>query len=159
MHYGANTIQKTLLTELTNYIKTQYFGKTPLLLSALSERLQDENLLYKEPYIESSPVYKTVPNGFEKIKLPDWLKKFFLSLADENLGVYSSPFVHQVQALEKFFEGKDLFVATGTGSGKTECFMFPILAKLATEAQSFASYLAKSRCTRDDYVSNECSCL
>ena len=134
MYYGANTIQKTLLTELANYIKTQYFGKTPLLLSALSERLQEENLLYKEPYIESSPAYKTVPNGFKKINLPDWLKSFFLRLAEANLGVYSSPFVHQIQALEKFFEGKDLFVSTGTGSGKTECFMFPILAKLATES-------------------------
>ena len=136
MYYGANTIQKTLLTELANYIKTQYFGKTPLLLSVLSERLQEENLLYKESYIESSPAYKTVPNGFEKIKLSDWLKKFFLRLTDANLGVYSSPFVHQVQALEKFSEGKDLFVSTGTGSGKTECFMFPILAKLATEAHN-----------------------
>lgn len=134
MHYGANTIQKTLLTELANYIKTQYFGKTPLLLSALSERLQEKNLLYKEPYIESSPAYKTVPNGFEKINLPNWLKKFFLRLAEENLGVYTSPFVHQIQALEKFSQGKDLFVSTGTGSGKTECFMFPILSKLAVEA-------------------------
>lgn len=134
MHYAANTIQKTLLTELANYIETQYFGKTPLLLSALSERLKEKNLLYKEPYIESSPAYKTVANGFEKINLPDRLRKFFLRLAAANLGVYSSPFAHQIQSLEKFSEGKDLFVATGTGSGKTECFIFPILAKLAKEA-------------------------
>ena len=136
MYYGANTIQKTLLTELVNYIKTQYFGKTPILLSALSERLQEKDLLYKEPYIESSPAYKNVPNGFEKINLPDWLKKFFVHLANANLGVYSSPFVHQIQALEFAVQGRDLFVSTGTGSGKTECFMFPILAKLAAEAHN-----------------------
>lgn len=134
MNYAANKIQKTLLTELANYIKTQYFGKSPLLLSALSERLQEKDLLYKEPYIESSPAYKSVPNGFEKINLPDWLRKFFLRLVDANLGVYSAPFVHQIQALEEFSAGKDLFVATGTGSGKTECFMFPMLAKLTKEA-------------------------
>ncbi len=134
MHYAVNTIQKILLTELENYIKTQYFGKTPLLLSALSKRLQKKDLLYKEPYIESSPAYKTVPKGFEKINLPAWLKKFFLRLAVANLGVYSSPFVHQIQALENFSQGKDLFVATGTGSGKTECFLFSMLAKFATEA-------------------------
>ena len=139
MYYGANTIQKTLLTELVNYIKTQYFGKTPILLSTLSERLQEKDLLYKEPYIESSPAYKNVPNGFEKINLPDWLKNFFIRLADANLGVYSSPFVHQIQALEFATQGKDLFVSTGTGSGKTECFIFPILAKLATEAHNSPS--------------------
>ena len=136
MYYDANTIQKTLLTELTNYLKTQYFGKSPLLLSALSERLQEENLLYKEPYIESSAAYKTVPDGFKDINLQDWLKKFFIKLTAANLGVYPSPFVHQVQALEFATQGKDLFISTGTGSGKTECFMFPMLAKLATEAHN-----------------------
>lgn len=136
MSYTANKIQKKLLTELANYINTQYFGKTPLLLSALSERLKDENILCKEPYIESSAAYKTVPNGFETINLPEWMKKFFLRLTEAKLGVYPSPFAHQFQALENFYKGKDLFVATGTGSGKTECFIFPMLAKLATEAHN-----------------------
>ena len=31
-------------------------------------------------------------------------------------------------------EGKSLMVTTGTGSGKTECFLLPILGKLAREA-------------------------
>lgn len=29
---------------------------------------------------------------------------------------------------------KELFVATGTGSGKTECFMWPMVTKLIAEA-------------------------
>lgn len=133
MHYGANAIQKILLEELANYIQTQYFGKSPLLFDALSEKLRAENVLHKEPYIESSPLYKTAPDAFDKIN-PAWLRNFFLRLVAENLGVYPAPFVHQVKALENFSAGKDLLVATGTGSGKTECFMFPILFKLATEA-------------------------
>lgn len=52
------------------------------------------------------------------------------------MGVYPSPFVHQINALEAASAGKDLFVATGTGSGKTECFMWPLLAKLADEARN-----------------------
>lgn len=29
------------------------------------------------------------------------------------------------RALEAAYEGRDLFVSTGAGSGKTECFMCP----------------------------------
>ena len=32
---------------------------------------------------------------------------------------------------------KPTLVTTGTGSGKTECFMLPILGKLAKEAKAF----------------------
>jgi hypothetical protein len=37
---------------------------------------------------------------------------------------------HQVEAIEHYHEGKSLVVASGTGSGKTECFLFPALDKL-----------------------------
>lgn len=143
MTYEVNSIHKKLRAELENYIKAQYFGKSPLLLDAVSERLDVEGLLYREPFIEASAAYKTLPNGFETIALPDWLKKFFLQLGNAGLGVYLKPFVHQVQALEAATRGRDLFVSTGTGSGKTECFMLPILAKLAVEAHESPSTWTK----------------
>ncbi|MGO9770818.1 MAG: DEAD/DEAH box helicase [Roseiarcus sp.] len=50
-------------------------------------------------------------------------------LAELKLGLYSRPYVHQATALERFFaEESDLIVATGTGSGKTESFLMPIIA-------------------------------
>ena len=36
-------------------------------------------------------------------------------------------YVHQVQSLELAQKGKNVIVATGTGSGKTECFLLPLL--------------------------------
>ena len=135
MSEGANYIHKQLRTELENYIKAQYFGKSPLLLEAIGPRLDKEGLLYQKPYIESSPAYETKEAGIAETTLPSWLKKFFSELANDGLGVYSAPFIHQIQALQAFYDGKDAFVATGTGSGKTECFMWPILAKMAIEAR------------------------
>ncbi|MGN0482525.1 MAG: DEAD/DEAH box helicase [Lachnospiraceae bacterium] len=135
MSNGAGSVHKKLRSELENYIKTQYFGKTPLLLDALEGRLDEEGLLYQKPYIESSPAYKSELNGLLKADIPEWLKQFFYKLSDAGLGVYPSPFVHQVQALEIAVKGRELFVATGTGSGKTECFMWPLMAKLVTEAR------------------------
>ena len=134
MSYGANSIHKQLRTELEDYIKSQYFGKSPILLSALSDRLDEEGLLYQKPYIESSPAYQSIPNGILTTDLPDWIKRFFTQLSESGLGVFPTPFAHQVQALEAAWHGKDVLVSTGTGSGKTECFLWPLLAKLAREA-------------------------
>ena len=47
MPNGANSVHKQLRTELEDYIKSQYFGKSPLLLSALSNHIDDEGLLYQ----------------------------------------------------------------------------------------------------------------
>ena len=135
MSIGANSIHKQLRTELEDYIKSQYFGKSPLLLSAVKEKLDMEGLLYQKPFIESSPAYKSTPDGIGKANIPEWMKAFFASLAKEKLGVFPSPYNHQIVALEQFRKGKDLFVSTGTGSGKTECFMWPMMAKLAAEAR------------------------
>ena len=136
MQNGANSVHKQLRIELEDYIKSQYFGKSPILLSALSNHIDEAGLLYQKPFIESSPAYVTIQNGFETAAIELWLKKFFLQLAEDGLGIYPSPFAHQITALEAATKGENLFVSTGTGSGKTECFMWPLLAKIATEARN-----------------------
>jgi len=139
MANGANTVHQIIKTELENYIKSQYLGKTPLLLSAVGDKIGEEGVLYQKPYIESSPAYCSKKNGFEDIDLPQWLRDYFLQLIASDVNIHKDPFVHQVRALESFYLGKDLFVATGTGSGKTECFMWPLLAKMAIEAKDSPS--------------------
>lgn len=143
MQNGANSVHKLLRTELEDYIKSQYFGKSPLLLSALSNHIDDEGLLYQKPFIESSPAYVTVPNGINTASTEPWMKEYFLQLAQAGIGVFPSPFAHQISALEAATKGENLFVSTGTGSGKTECFMWPLLAKMATEARNSKESWAK----------------
>ena len=38
--------------------------------------------------------------------------------------------------MEAYVRGKHIVVATGTGSGKTECFLIPILAHLHNSAEN-----------------------
>ena len=70
-------------------------------------------------------------NGSEDASLEQWMKEYFLRLAKAGIGVCPSPFAHQIAALEEATKGENLFVSAGTGSGKTECFMWPLLAKMA----------------------------
>lgn len=44
-----------------------------------------------------------------------------------------NPFKHQVESWEKLLSGRSICVTTGTGSGKTECFMVPLVKDLADE--------------------------
>jgi DEAD/DEAH box helicase domain-containing protein len=45
------------------------------------------------------------------------------------------PFTHQLEAFEQsYLHGRDIVITTGTGSGKTECFLLPITASLVRES-------------------------
>ena len=61
--------------------------------------------------------------------------------------LYNPPYLHQAEAIEGILvQNKSLMIMTGTGSGKTESFLLPILGKLALEAahqpSSFANHSA-----------------
>ena len=87
MANGANGVHLQLREALEDYIKSQYFGKSPILLSAVQNKLDQEGILYQKPYIESSPAYKSELNGIQKSsKLPDWVKAYFDALANADLG-------------------------------------------------------------------------
>ena len=82
------------------------------------------------------PVVQVAEYAAEDADITLKLKNYFTQLSIADLGVYPAPFCHQISALEAAFSGEDLFVSTGTGSGKTECFMWPLMAKLADEARN-----------------------
>src|SRR5262249_2442593 len=44
---------------------------------------------------------------------------------------------HQIDSLERAIRGEDIVVTTGTGSGKTECFLLPLLADLARDSRDW----------------------
>ena len=131
---GAHYVHTQLKNELINYLQSQYLGQSEVLLNACVEQMKKPGNLWSHPYIESSPAYENVQQGIESSNITPELKRLFARMASLGLGVYSTPFRHQVEALEAACAGKDLFVSTGTGSGKTECFMWPLVAKLASEA-------------------------
>lgn len=126
---------------LKNYITSDYLANSETLLlyteDLLGEMCSEHINISREPYIETSASYKKVVNGIANSpNIEQGIKKSLLKLIDEGLGIFADPFEHQVEALENFLFGKDLFVSTGTGSGKTECFLWPIIAKSFIEAKN-----------------------
>lgn len=134
--YSIENTHEALKKRLIDYVETAYFGKNDELRELCRAELEDQGIMWKEPYIEANPAYKSIQDGVEKAELPTDIKAILKEMIVHNMGVYKSPYVHQIQALESFYKNRELFVATGTGSGKTECFMWPMVTKLVNEAKN-----------------------
>lgn len=132
--YGIENTHRLLYERLIEYINSQYFNNTKLLQNAIVPKLYEEGIIYKKPYIEANHAYKTQKNGLNQAQLPNEIKQFIKRMAEQELGFYQHPYLHQIEALEKFYQNKDLFIASGTGSGKTECFMWPLISSMGYEA-------------------------
>lgn len=134
------TIQNThtrLKERLFKYIETEYLGRNDALRNEIKKDLEKQEILWQEPFIEANPSYLIHKNGLTKNdNIPQNIKEILGELIDNQLGVYDTPYKHQVNAVENFYKGKDLLVATGTGSGKTECFTWPMVTKLINEAKT-----------------------
>jgi ATP-dependent helicase YprA (DUF1998 family) len=142
--YNSNGVQayyQAIRDRLKNYIKSDYLANSETLLlyvdDLLGEFCSEYTNIAREPYIETSSSYKKISDGIRSSShIEQGIKESLLKLIDKGLGVFSDPFEHQVKALENFLAGRDLFVSTGTGSGKTECFLWPIIAKSFHEAKN-----------------------
>ena len=135
--YSIQSTHTALKEKMIDYVSTVYLGKNDDLRLACENELKAVKTLYQAPYIEANQAYKVDKNGIDSIVLPDdrqVIKKSLQQLSSLKLGVFPNPYLHQTKALKAFAEGKDVFVATGTGSGKTECFMWPMVSKLLEEA-------------------------
>ena len=131
--YGVKSTHEAIKNKLMDYISTVYLGKNDSLRAACMTELKDTGILYQKPYIEANHAYLSIPDGIEASNLPANVKTILREMTGRDLGVFKNPYRHQIDSLENYYAGKDLFVSTGTGSGKTECFMWPIATKLVME--------------------------
>ena len=135
--YSVESTYDALHKKILEYIKTVYMGKNHALRDACLDELQDPRCLSQQPFIEANMSYQSEKNGLFNISpdlLPPKTEAFLRAMSEAKLGVFANPYSHQVNAMKAFLANKDILVATGTGSGKTECFMWPIITKMYSEA-------------------------
>lgn len=126
---------------LTEYIEATYHISAPSVIAQRQELLKKPGVIHQIPYLESTPRYETGKAFADMPGLPKAALEVFqaLSKSEGDLPriLYDPPYRHQSEAIDRsLIQGKNLVVMTGTGSGKTEAFLLPILGKLAREAKS-----------------------
>jgi len=99
---------------------------------ALDYQITHSGLLTKGPLLEATPPYAHSATLNTLIN-EGVLSSSFKKLDSENLPLTRPLYVHQEQAIRKVTAGRNVVVATGTGSGKTESFLLPILNELSAE--------------------------
>jgi len=135
----GETIQQ-LHGSLRDYIEATYHISHPSLVARRRGLLEELGVIHQRPYLESTPRYKTGPS-FREVGLDPAALELFavVSKRDGPLGllIHDPPYQHQADATKlALADGRSLVVMTSTGSGKTECFLLPILGKLAREAKN-----------------------
>ncbi|MFF0033330.1 DEAD/DEAH box helicase [Streptomyces avermitilis] len=95
--------------------------------------------VYAEPFVELRPEYartgRTLAESARFTGAPDELAEFAaLGLFDHGMELYT----HQERALASTMAaGQNAVVTAGTGSGKTEAFLLPVLADLLRESRDW----------------------
>lgn len=141
----ANDLKQSLI----EYIEATYhIADTPLLLQRRT-LLEEEGVIHQAPYLESTPRYKP-GKAFGKIDGLDAAAAELLQVMSKpdptgKQLLFDPPYTHQAQSLKSVaVDGRNAVIMTGTGSGKTESFVMPIMAKLATEAKHRPAVFAQS---------------
>lgn len=113
------------------YLETTFYFRDPVLRTSFKQALRD-GYLSNGPYVEATPTFKrgTTPSSllFELLQT-ERLDSGFLKAIEGERPLYR----HQEEAIRSVFAGRNVVVATGTGSGKTEAFLYPILLHLYKE--------------------------
>ncbi|NLK72668.1 MAG: DEAD/DEAH box helicase [Clostridiales bacterium] len=109
-----SVLARQLQEGLCDYIETTFPMSNQPFKGSLSKILSTKNSVFREPYIS--------------VRLP-------FRVADEDTVKFDAihpkykPYLHQQKAYERLTgeDARSTLIATGTGSGKTECFLYPIL--------------------------------
>ena len=124
---------------LKAYIEATYHISNPALVALRRSILDVPGTISQRAFIESTPIYRG-SRHFADLTISEAAQQLLTHIGTKEGGrlLFDPPYPHQADALEIIAraEGRSLLATTGTGSGKTETFLLPILAKLATEASA-----------------------
>jgi ATP-dependent helicase YprA (DUF1998 family) len=125
----------TLSATYRRYLRSLLPVREKALAAALAECIAASPMLTKGPLLEATPPYRSGATLRELIG-EGVLGQEFARLSGPALPLDRPLHAHQEQALRKAAAGRNLVVATGTGSGKTESFLLPVLSALTSEQRA-----------------------
>ena len=134
--YSIDSVTSKLTEILRQYLEADYHIWDESLIKSRRNLLDASNIISSDPRLEATPSYLT-GKRFDQMDLPKPVIDLMVQASKiNNAGIYLNPRKHQQGALEEFLgSDNEIVVTAGTGSGKTESFLYPILGSFALEAQ------------------------
>jgi ATP-dependent helicase YprA (DUF1998 family) len=119
--YTEKVVSDFLRYQLTTYpfADQNFYDQMRTLLNL--EKTRSTPLL-KGPYISLSRIFQ------QGAAVSDLIREGIFHPHMQNLVPHPTVYGHQEQAIRSIHQGQATVVSTGTGSGKTECFLYPIVS-------------------------------
>ena len=120
--------------KFSRYLRSTFDIRDPQYNGLFNQRLDElESKLYKGPFLASNLPFEPSYSINELIEQGSFEREF-TRVGDLD---FDRPcYAHQINAFKRIASGRNIVVTTGTGSGKTECFMLPIINELIREINS-----------------------
>lgn len=136
---GLMELRSELQDVFLRYYDTAYWLRNSSVMAERKELLGRHGVLFQEPFLELLPEWKPTSTNLlgacSSVRCPELASLLqiglFSRIPDARLHQ------HQFEVLEECLNGRNVVVTSGTGSGKTESFLVPILARLVQESQSW----------------------
>ena len=136
---------KAIKNEFIDFISTSFSIADRDYCDIFEEKLRNDGTISKGPLIEINDIFKS-GNTLKYLCENNVLSKLFYSLEEKKpddpyherkLPLSRPLYKHQEEAIDAITtKGLNAVITTGTGSGKTECFLIPILNELLCEAEN-----------------------
>lgn len=118
-----------------SYLKSKFISKDQSIGKQAAALLEIDNKFVKGPYVEVTPPFMAGKTLNELIN-EGVLAKDISLVNQQELPVNRPLYSHQEEAIINIVsKNRNAVIATGTGSGKTECFLIPIINSLMREKE------------------------
>lgn len=130
---GVDPIQASyqISDDYRRYLKTLLTPQDAEISESLATAIDNARDLTKGPFLQLTPPYRPGHNLNDLIDEGTVSPSF--SRLENQINLDRPLYAHQEKALRKAIAGRNVVVSTGTGSGKTESFLYPILNHLLGE--------------------------
>ncbi|MDY0169365.1 MAG: DEAD/DEAH box helicase [Thermoguttaceae bacterium] len=122
-----------VIDEYADYLRTEFRAKDPQLREALERELDAPRFLAQEPFYQAHRPFKS-GKRWRDLPIEPQLAKVM-----ENRSNSEWAYLHQSDAIDELLmpAARPVVVTTGTGSGKTEAFLLPVLQNAVEDAATF----------------------
>ena len=130
------SIQNAMSEAFQRYFETAYAIRDEGIARERLNLLSTSAATFAEPYLEMMPEYEVRDESITSLFNELGLKNAG-EFIEAGLFPFKNPkmYKHQYEALKESLEGNPVVVTSGTGSGKTEAFLLPIISRLISESE------------------------